>query len=136
MQSRSDNGTEKIKKARLFVAVNLPSELKNKFAELQAEFKAKHNVHGLRWAHAEQIHLTLKFLGYVPESAISDIQNAISVACEKIGRLDLVAAGLGCFPNARAPRVVWAGLTGNLAGLGVLQKCIETATVAWAEPEA
>jgi 2'-5' RNA ligase len=42
---------------------------------------------------------------------------------------------LGCFPNARSPRVVWAGMRGDLLALSPLQQKIDAGTAQWAEPE-
>jgi 2'-5' RNA ligase len=42
-------------------------------------------------------------------------------SCEGVGPFNLRLATLGCFPNSRAPRIVWAGLAGDLGALMELQ---------------
>lgn len=115
--------------ARLFLAISLPAQVKERLAEVQREL-ARSGA-DVRWVRPEGIHLTLKFLGEVPPEKIE----AIVAACEKAvkeaapGALRLGVRGLGTFPPNRAPRVVWAGLTGDLTALARLKRALEEALV-------
>jgi 2'-5' RNA ligase len=124
------------KRVRLFIAVNLPAALKNRLGDVQREMASRVHERAVRWTRAEQLHITLKFLGYVAETSIPDIQNSLQSATNGIAKLELRAEGLGCFPSVRSPRVIWTGIQGELAALAELQKRIENATIQWAEPEA
>lgn len=79
----------------------------------------------IRWVRAQGIHLTLKFLGDVPPEALDDIRAATETAVSNTGSFELRAVGLGCFPNARRPRVVWIGLDGQQDALHNLRDRIE-----------
>src|SRR3954470_14653501 len=123
------------KRIRLFIAINVPAALKSKLGELQQEIESSVNKGAVRWARPEQLHITLKFLGYVETSARLPIDKELQKVCEGTGRFRLEVQGAGCFPNARSPRVIWVGIAGDLTPLLELQTRIELATSTWAEPE-
>ncbi|MDJ0520588.1 MAG: RNA 2',3'-cyclic phosphodiesterase [Planctomycetota bacterium] len=58
----------------------------------------------------EDIHLTLQYLGNTPQEDIAPIGEALEEAVEGFGPIDVVYRGLGAFPNAQRPRVLWAGV--------------------------
>jgi 2'-5' RNA ligase len=110
---------------RCFIALNLPSELKGRLAELEAQLKeAKADV---GWVKPENIHLTLKFLGGVEEARIPLVKGAIQEGLREEGSLALAFVGLGVFPNPRYPRVVWVGVKGEPERLQKLQERLEQA---------
>jgi 2'-5' RNA ligase len=110
---------------RCFLAINFPSELKARLAELEADLKGVRA--DVSWVKAENIHLTLKFLGEVGEERISSIQAAIREGFPEEGPLSLSLAGLGTFPNPRSPRVIWVGVEGEKERLLRLQERLERA---------
>jgi RNA 2',3'-cyclic 3'-phosphodiesterase len=66
-----------------------------------------------RWVRAENIHVTLKFLGEVAEGKIDAIRSALGeIRSHKPVALEF--RGLGFFPNERRPRVFWAGMEAPL----------------------
>jgi 2'-5' RNA ligase len=76
---------------------------------------------GIRWVAPENVHLTLQFLGAVPEPRVADVSAALAGAAEAVrGPIALEVRGAGGFPNARRPRVIWLGIEGDLAALGAL----------------
>ena len=87
---------------RLFIAIEIPDDLKKMIVRLHVE------IPGARWVPAEQIHLTLAFLGEVEESALEKL-------VRELARIDLPEfrlsfSGTGCFPDRRRPRVLWVGV--------------------------
>lgn len=70
-----------------------------------------------RWTAPERWHLTLLFLGAVPDRQVPDLVAALGpeVAAGAPGRLRL--AGAGRFGSARRPQVAWIGLDGDVAAL-------------------
>lgn len=112
---------------RLFVALELPDPALEALAALQARLQADPAGRAARWVRPEGIHLTLKFLGEVPAGRQADITRAVEAAADGQAPLALEVAGLGCFPNPGQPRVAWAGLGGDLAGLAALQRATERA---------
>jgi RNA 2',3'-cyclic 3'-phosphodiesterase len=63
------------------------------------------------------LHLTVKFLGEVAEDRIEDIAGALIGAVLGVEAFDAQVEGLGAFPSAARPRVVWAGVTGGAGAL-------------------
>ena len=117
-------------KARLFVALELPASVAPTLAEAMEALKARAPRDSVRWARPAGIHLTLKFYGEVKPAIIPALQTALSAAVEGHAPMALTLQGLGMFPNAVAPRVVWAGLAGELEQVRVLQKAIEQGAAA------
>src|SRR3954451_14970563 len=100
---------KKPKRLRLFVAINLPEEIKLRLADLQAQ--AGQTVRkSVRWTRPEQIHLTLKFLAHVDEEVVPILCAALARACNGTRPLGLRAETVGCFPRPNSPRVLWIGI--------------------------
>lgn len=120
---------------RTFVAIHPPLEVLERVVEFQQELKSRLCGGGIRWAHADQVHLTLRFLGDVPATDLSEIEAAVRQGCEPFNPIHLQAVGTGCFPDVRRPRVLWVGLRGDLEPLHRLHSSIEEATARWGERE-
>ena len=112
---------------RLFVALELPAPVLAALERIQDDLRADRSARAVRWTRPEGIHLTLKFLGETPAARLEAIQAGVRAAAGEHGPLRLRAGGLGCFPNPRAPRVIWVGLGGDLDALGALQGAVEAA---------
>ena len=87
---------------RLFIAIELPDELKRALGRLRAD------IPGARWVPAEQIHLTLAFLGEVEEEIVGLL--TFELARIQSPAFKLCFTGVGCFPNRHRPRILWIGL--------------------------
>ena len=111
---------------RVFIAISIPqagrSALKKFILGLASQLPR-----GVRWADPEGIHLTLKFLGNVEPSQVAEIVNAMRRSTEMLASFPIQISGLGMFPNERRPRVLWAGMEGDLDSLGELQEKVEEA---------
>jgi 2'-5' RNA ligase len=70
---------------------------------------------------AASIHLTLKFLGSIPAEQIPAVAGSMRATAVRNLPLHLRAAGIGVFPGPRRPRVLWVGLSGEMARLQDLQ---------------
>jgi 2'-5' RNA ligase len=92
---------------RLFVALEIPSAARENLAALLNSLRAVSPQ--TRWVRPENLHVTLKFIGDVPEAKLAAIRSALAdVRCEQPVTLDF--CGLGFFPNEKHPRVFWAGI--------------------------
>ncbi len=109
---------------RLFVAIDISSDVRTKLRELQRELKDA--LPGARWVALDNIHLTLRFLGEASEEKLPGLGNTLRGVCAGHEALHLEHRGLGCFPSARRPRVLWVGL-GRVPGLLELYKAVEEA---------
>lgn len=107
-----------IKMIRLFIAIDLPREIKQEL-ELLCSFGLK----GVKWVETSQFHLSLKFIGEVPYNVFEDV--ADSLAKIKAKPFLLTLAEVGTFPGSKTPRVIWAGVEKNTE-LFHLQKKVET----------
>lgn len=107
---------------RLFVALEPPDPVRRRIAALAAELRRASGraAEDLRWVPPENVHVTLQFLGAVPEERVSGVIGAVEAAAAASRPLSLQMKGAGGFPNARRPRVVWLGLEGEVAPLTAL----------------
>jgi RNA 2',3'-cyclic 3'-phosphodiesterase len=110
---------------RVFIAIELPEEIKSSLRNLQARLKSS-NACAAKWVDPGNIHLTLKFLGETRLSLIPSITSALNEISKSTPSLALSITEIGAFPDLRRVQVVWVGLTGNLNLLNQLQKNIET----------
>lgn len=93
---------------RLFVALNLPAAERER---LHGEVcRLRERAFPVRWVGPAQLHLTLKFLGDVPDEREAEIAGAVEGAARTGRPFDLVLGGVGGFPHLRRPRVVWVGV--------------------------
>lgn len=96
---------------RAFIAIPLPPDIVELAADLQ--FRLKSGGLKMRWVRSQGMHLTLKFLGDIPESRVDDLSGAMQRAGSGFGVVDLAAQGLGVFPSIKRPRVLWLGIGGE-----------------------
>lgn len=109
---------------RLFIAIELPQDWTDALASTQDDLR-RQGLAGLRWARPEGIHLTLKFLGNVDQQRVGAITSAMNEAARNIRPFDLTLGALGTFGPATRPRVLWCGVSGDLAALNRLWQATE-----------
>lgn len=124
-----ENSNERL---RLFVAIAIPERIRNEMIAVQRELKPL-ALGDVRWTNAEQLHLTLKFLGNVPASSVEAVKESMAEACAATAPFQLRAEGIGFFPNERQPRVVWVGFEDDENVLADLQLRVERAVTPFAE---
>jgi 2'-5' RNA ligase len=78
----------------------------------------------VRWVDADTFHITLKFLGEVPEQRLKEMTSALEQAASVASGFTFALRGAGAFPNFRRPRVFWIG-TVNAEPLLILQEAVE-----------
>ena len=108
---------------RAFIAIELPEKVQESLQQVQKRFQA--HRFKVRWVKTENIHLTLKFLGNIRVDVVEEIRQAISEEVENRGPFNLQARGVGVFPGVKRPKVLWAGLTGDIGQLVSLQQTID-----------
>jgi 2'-5' RNA ligase len=64
----------------------------------------------IKWTDADNIHLTLAFLGDTEESSIREISSILKEKCEGFGKFDFIIKGCGVFRNMNDPRIIWTGI--------------------------
>lgn len=110
---------------RTFIAIELDAELRMNLGRLQDQLRRRVAPRSIRWVRPEGIHLTLKFLGDTPSARVSEVEAALVRAAAGIPCFTVTMGGLGCFPNARRPRVVWVGLQEATGALARLRDAVE-----------
>ncbi|MFL5575460.1 MAG: RNA 2',3'-cyclic phosphodiesterase [Gemmatimonadaceae bacterium] len=93
---------------RLFVAINLPGDVRRSIADATASLRAA--APSLAWTDEARLHLTLKFLGEQTDDAREPLAAALRAVAPRHAPLSLELGGLGAFPTRRRPRVVWLGV--------------------------
>ena len=114
---------------RAFIAIELSEDILSAIADLQRQLKKQVPEGTVRWVKPGGIHLTLQFLGDVPAVKINSIAQALTETCAPFHPFSVTVGGLGCFPNAKRPRVTWVGVDEPTGTLAALQKAIERAMV-------
>jgi 2'-5' RNA ligase len=109
---------------RAFVAIELAQAAVAALRQLQN--RLRNYPLRLRWVAPEKMHLTVKFLGDVPEAQIESLAEAMRAAARGIAPLSLNVRGLGVFPNLQRARVLWAGVDGEIDALRRLQQQVES----------
>ena len=97
---------------RSFIAVNVGVAAVRAIADEEARLRRAASARGLdvRWVAPQNLHVTLAFLGQVTEPMVAAIEDGLEPISRKLAPFELVAKGLGVFPDAARPRVVWVGL--------------------------
>lgn len=108
------------------MAIELPGDARAEVARATAPFRGADDA--LRWTRTENLHLTLAFLGEMPEERVPALTEALAGAAAQVAPFALTLSGVGGFPGLRRPRVVWAGVAAPDA-LGRLHAAVEAALV-------
>ena len=108
---------------RTFIAVPVPEPLFNLQEKLKATISEKTGK--IRWLRKDQLHLTLKFLGDTTEDSINDVRRIMQNIADEFKPFNVPIQKTGCFPKIERPRVMWVGVSGELAKLDQLVERIQ-----------
>jgi len=100
---------------RAFISVELPDEVKARIGESLAGLKKIDS--GIKWVETENLHLTLKFLGWVEEKDLDRLVKGTEEAAKGFPAFRMRIEGAGSFPEVGSPRVFWLGVTEGKAEL-------------------
>ncbi|MEK6563835.1 MAG: RNA 2',3'-cyclic phosphodiesterase [Candidatus Omnitrophota bacterium] len=120
---------------RIFIAIKLENEIKDKLSQIQEELKSAQA--DVRWVKPENIHLTLKFLGETPveETKIPEIIRCLKELGGQIKPFTARISGMGAFPSLKSARVIWVGVKEDTTELTKLAGMIEDSLVKLGFPE-
>lgn len=104
---------------RLFIAISIPSPVKQAIANWCNEQRDKLSFQ--RWVHQEDYHITVQFLGDTSPGRLDELRLAAMRAVSNIRPIHMKAHGCGTFGRADQPRVLWAGISGEMELLKQLQ---------------
>jgi 2'-5' RNA ligase len=120
---------------RAFIAVELPDDVRAALGEVQDRLKRAHVGVKVSWTKLANIHLTLQFLGYVPEEKIAVISAALAAVAGNHAPFSVPVGGVGGFPDVNRPRVLWVGCHDTAGKLTALAGAVRACGFATAERE-
>jgi len=118
---------------RLFVAIAVPDVIKGELGVVQRVMGDLIPRQSASWTKLGNMHLTLRFLGNVNRERVVGLSDVLLRAVGEFGKMKLACKRLGCFPNLRAARVIWAGVCDSENRLLNLAGRINEVTAAFAE---
>jgi 2'-5' RNA ligase len=80
----------------------------------------------VKWVEPENLHVTLLFLGEVDERELPQVCRAVRDHVADTPAFGLSLEGVGCFPNLRRPRILWAGVGDGADELTATHDALET----------
>ncbi|MFT9494088.1 RNA 2',3'-cyclic phosphodiesterase [Anaerosolibacter sp.] len=111
---------------RVFIAIEIEDGLKAYLGEKQQEVRT-HSEKG-NFTRLENLHLTLRFMGEVPNQGIEKIKEAMEAAAEQINAFQMTLGALGEFPKGNK-KILWMGIHQGQPALqqlyNDLEQCLE-----------
>ncbi len=107
---------------RAFIAVEIPETVRKKVTEL---IDAVRGNLPIKWVEFQNLHITIKFLGEVPEEMVDGVITIADQSKKNFKPFEMSLENLGCFPDQRNPRVVWIGVQDGKENLVELQKRLD-----------
>jgi len=108
---------------RAFLAVELDDNVRPAIGDLVRRLSRK--LPNVSWTRLENVHLTLRFLGDVTPAFIEDYVAKLRPVTEPMIPLAGTVGGVGAFPNARRPSVIWIGMQFQDVGIQSMQAEVE-----------
>ncbi len=108
---------------RSFIAIEIPSAVQRALTDLAAALRAE-GVRA-RWVPETNYHLSIRFLDAISSEQRAAIESAFAVECATIAPFKLQVCGCGAFFSRRIPRVLWAGVSGEIEPLRALAAAAE-----------
>jgi len=95
---------------RLFIGIKLDSNAIEQIEKFLKPFKKVNTP--IKWVKPGTVHITLKFIGEVPDSQYSKIQQSLSEAFSalKPGEFDVTFKGCGKFGKKDSLNIFWIGI--------------------------
>ena len=91
---------------RLFVALNIPEEVKKEIVKIRREVYPDDNI--LRWERDEKLHLTLKFIGHVKEELVHPIADSLNFI-QEYKKFNCSFYKFGFFFKRKEAKILWLG---------------------------
>lgn len=107
-------------KHRSFLAFDITEKMRAELSQVIGLLSTK--THDIKWVSPERMHCTLRFFGEVEEELLlGKLSDVIENEVRHQSPVHIVGRGIGAFPNWRYPRVLWAGLVGDVEAMISLQ---------------
>jgi len=114
---------------RLFAAVPVGEDVKRAVGALQR--RLRHLDASVRWVDPSLVHLTIKFFGNVRRSHVPRLSEGLASAAAAGQFAALATSSVSGFPSPERARVIWVGVTGEIAAVTQLADAVRDATAEW-----
>lgn len=95
---------------RSFIAISLSAEIIRQLNQVLENLQARLPGVAIRWTQAQNIHVTIKFLGDVSISNLDLVKKIIQIEASRHSAFELSIGELGAFPTINRPQVLWVGV--------------------------
>jgi 2'-5' RNA ligase len=111
---------------RCFIAIDIPEDIRAELAGLQKKLAGGVDIHqgDVKWVELESMHLTLKFLGEIPDNQIVEVCHIVKDVASRYQEFDFAVREAGSF-GGRSARVLWVGAGLDCRELLELQQDLE-----------
>lgn len=109
---------------RTFIALDLDEHILDGIARAQEQLADASDK--VKWVERTNLHVTLKFLGDVPEDRINEVCTLVRQAAAKVPAFDYDVRGLSCSPSHGPLRMVWGNIDDRTGLMGVLHEELDT----------
>jgi 2'-5' RNA ligase len=96
---------------RTFIAVEVPKEIQERVGKYIASICAL--IPDVKWVVSENLHFTIKFLGEIEQTDFKNVRHCVEQAAREYGPFTMGLSGIGFFPSADRPKVIWIGADGG-----------------------
>ncbi len=110
---------------RVFCAIEVPATVRSRVMEHIARLRDSVPDAHASWSRDQSVHLTLKFLGAIPQPRVENLSLAAGRAVEGLSSFNLVVERTGVFPDDGPPRVLWIGVSDPSSRLSELYERLE-----------
>jgi 2'-5' RNA ligase len=110
-------------RTRTFIAIDPGKEIRARLVSLQEQLARAGTE--VKWVEPENLHVTLLFLGEVDERDLPAVCKAVADVTEQTLTFPTNVERVGCFPNPRRPRTLWAGVGEGTQPLCTLHDALE-----------
>jgi RNA 2',3'-cyclic 3'-phosphodiesterase len=127
--ARSQQGepTDMEQPTRTFAALEIPDETRERIGRFIEEIRPRPEAFNLKWVSPKIIHITVRFFGDLDHKQVGKARAAIRSLDQAWDPPRLSLGGIGAFPNARRPQVVWLGVEDPDGGLRDLAATVDRA---------
>ena len=108
---------------RSFLAFELPPEIKKIISDVSGEMKR--SSLDVRWVKPGNIHLTIVFLGNIPEERMEMVNIAAEKVCRRYGPFNVSLTAAGIFSSRHNPKTLWLGLKGDLERMSYFKNALQ-----------
>ncbi len=97
-------------RTRTFIAVPLSQGIRDRLLSWRVQWGRQ--AQDVKWVEPDNLHVTLIFLGEVDNREVPQVCSLTeeAVALAELSAFSMKVKGVGCFPNVRRPRIIWAGV--------------------------